>query len=486
MTALKMLFGIGFVLSGIFMYTFVFQMSKSRFAGFVAGFLYMFAPYQFLTLYVSAAIGTEFVFMFLPILFLGVYFITQNRCLKGAVVMGVGGAGIILSHFMTFVMLTPLIGLYSLGMMLLYRENVKHKIIAVFLGGVIALGLSFFYVAPMLESINLIKSNNVGSGFTELFMNNFPDFKQLIYSKWGFGPIISNAKDGEISFQLGISQWLGVFGILLVSLLSLIHHKFQMKHESLLVLLFGSSVFLITDHSKLLWSTVSKHITVDYPFRYLVPAVFFSSVLCGLWLHRIQHRYIKILIALLLVVIALYTNRNHIRVNLYTHVPIEDYIDAETTTNTFNEYLPKSAQSGLINKPYVPLQLVSADQKNDVTYTVLDHRLNYLKINCVLKQSTVVRLGQYVFPGVFVKVDEKVSAYQVAENGLITLELAAGDHVVEVGFKPTNIQMVSYYISSIFGITIALVAILYLYRNYHENHCNNASVQRSGNGQKNS
>ena len=66
--SIKIVFDIGFIVSGLAMYVWLKEFLGIR-SAFVGATLYMFAPYRFVDLYVRGAIGEHLAFVFLPLIF---------------------------------------------------------------------------------------------------------------------------------------------------------------------------------------------------------------------------------------------------------------------------------------------------------------------------------------------------------------------------------------------------------------------------------
>lgn len=87
-SSLKTTFALAYLASGLGIYVLAFHLTRSRLASITASILYLIAPYQFFTLYVSTAIGTAFQLSLLPWLFLGLVLIFQNRFRIGLPLFG--------------------------------------------------------------------------------------------------------------------------------------------------------------------------------------------------------------------------------------------------------------------------------------------------------------------------------------------------------------------------------------------------------------
>lgn len=130
----------------------------------------------------------------------------------------------------------------------------------IFFGLILGLSLSSFYLIPTIYYSGHTQSQK--EGFATLYERSFVNLKQLLYSKWGYGPITSNAKDGEISFQVGIAQWLSVILILILLILRRFNKNNILLTISLLFAYFFA-IFMMLDLSKPIWNFINNFTTID-------------------------------------------------------------------------------------------------------------------------------------------------------------------------------------------------------------------------------
>lgn len=409
-TTIKILFFISYLLSGIAMYLFVFEVSRNRFAALFSSILYMWAPYHFLTILVSAAMGTAFVFAFLPLILWGIY--------RGSVlIIAAGISGSILSHLITTVSLTPLIMFFTIWTLNIKPGNLKKIAHGILLGA----GLAVFYLLPAIFYSREIQASS--GAFGELYKKQFVNLSQLVYSKWGYG-ITDNAKDAVISYQVGIAQWLSLLATLLFLIFQRRLTRFHLIKTApvvrnlniALVIVFAISVFLMLDNSKPLWDFSANFITLDYPTIFLLTTTFAGSLM-GEVLVASTNKKLSPLVFIVFLFITFYTNRNHLRVNEYTYIPVEDYVAAELTTNSYHEYLPKTADPKLLSEP-VPLGI-----------------------------------HHFSFPGITLYVGGKRVAYETDERGMIVMPSNVTNKEVSIKFEDTNLIKISKL------ITIAAIVI---------------------------
>lgn len=450
-SSIKILFFLSYLVSGITMYFFVKSLLKDNLAALLSSILYLWLPYHFLITFVSASVGIAFVFSFLPLIFLGIYNLAANSSL-GILILALGLTGIILSHIIHLVFLLPVILIFTVWVI----KCAKSKILLIknlFFGAVLAIFLSSFYLLPA-SYYNQSTRVHQEEGVTSLFERNFITLKQLVYSKWGFSPIVNNAKNEEISFQLGIAQWIS-----LCFLVGLIIMKKLSKHNNVLSIYllagFAISIFLMLDYSSNFWKFLVKYMAVDFPFRLLLPATFIASICSGIVLTSIPKRF-KSLTFLLLILIAIYTNRNHLNVNQYTDFPITTYLNLETeiTTNTFNEYLPIGANPKLLNKPWN--EIIGGD----LSFSNTRQQTNSLSFDINVPKQHLVAVGQFYFPGQTLYLDNQVSQFTIDKDGRISFMTPEGVHKVSVKYQEPPLIKFSKILTTA-GILIALIMFIY-------------------------
>ena len=192
---IKILFFLSFFTSGLAMYGLANYFFKDKLAALLSALLYLWAPYHFLTVFVSAAMGTSFVFIFLPLIFWGVSLSFEKNKLKAVSLLTIGLTGSILSHLMTTVMVAPFIVLFTLYLFIdKHKGNSNKKILNkqtklalknIALGILFTLLITSFYLLPLIAYMKKIIASNGGAGLGKVYLGSFVNFKQLLYSKWG-------------------------------------------------------------------------------------------------------------------------------------------------------------------------------------------------------------------------------------------------------------------------------------------------------------
>ena len=443
---LKILFFITYFASGVLMFFLVNSVYKNRTAGLLAAIIYLWAPYRFVTILVAASLSIAFSFTFLPLTLWGIFAASQGKSKSGLILTSLGIAGIILSHLQSIIPLIPLFLFFFLA--ILYNAQDKKRFVTnVALGIILGLGLSSFYLLPALYYSGSVL------GYGEIYLKGFIILKQLIYSKWGYGIINNSAKEGPFSFQLGIAQWL----VVLATLATFFFKKIPKKEKvvsSLLLVGFVISILMLFDISAPIWAFLAKFTPVNYPYRFMLPAVFISSFLAG-YLYTKLAKPVRFVFAVLIILIALFTNRNHLRVNMYTNYALADYIGAEATTSSYHEYWPKWAEIGLLARHFDS----PVDTAGVKTQDVMQNE-EELAFKAAVPKDETITINHLAYPGINLYVDSVKTNYSRAKDGRIMVDIAKGNHQILVQFEKTKIIKIGELVSCLSIVFLILIVVI--------------------------
>ncbi|HJX59281.1 MAG TPA: hypothetical protein VJ481_01845 [Patescibacteria group bacterium] len=443
---IKILFFISHIASGFAMYVLSLRVFKSRWAGLTSAILYLWAPFRFLTIIVAAAMGVAFVFTFIPILCLGILLAADEKKARWAVILiALGTAGIILSHFSSVLAVIPTAAIFSLAIFFTAKDR-KAFVLNSLRGLLLGLGLSSFYVLPA------IYYSKLGIGFGNNYLRYFVNLSQLVYSKWGYGPIINSAKDGEMSFQVGVAHWISI-ALSSVLLIFSKRGKTQRHIPLSLLIAFAFSLFMMLDYSLPVWETITHFVPVDFPFRFMLPAVFVASLLAGFVMISVG-KLIKPILFIFLIVVALFTNRNHIRVNLYTDYQVEDYVAAEFTTSSMNEYLPLWVDTHLFSR-----KSTSPLEPENIPVKDIERATQKLSFEAIFPKEMSVSVNHLAYPGIILRVDGNPTNYSRDVYGRVSFSASKGKHNIAVTFEETKMIKIAKLVS--LGSLIVLLGLIF-------------------------
>ena len=373
--SLKLVFGLSFFWSGWGMYLLLRQWFKPL-ASFVGAFLFLAAPYRLLLIFVRATVGEALALSFLPWL---LYALTR----RNLILISVFTALATLSHSLFWPMYLGLIFTY----ILLLKPDWRRLIGGLILG----LGLSAFYWLPLLWEKKLIVFDQF---YTNLAVGHLVTLKQLFYSVWGYGYSHSGIEQDAMSFQVGIAQWLVVGGaMIMIWFRPKAANPRRLASGALTWFLLAIILMVDWSGSRYIWQNLTLIKVIDIPWRLLAVAVFSASILAA-WLVNEQKR-LKWLLALGLILVALYTNRNHLRVNEVVNLPEADYYNYAGTTTFLNEYRPRWRKS---DKVRLIDPKIFSEQEND-RINIIANRSNLLEFTTDFNEPRLVQINLLYYPG---------------------------------------------------------------------------------------
>lgn len=445
--SVKYTFLVGFIFSGITMYLLQKDLF-GRLAAVAGSALYLLAPYRFSNIFVRASIGDATAFIFAPLVFWSFWKLKEKVGWKWVVLGSLSVAGLILSHAMVAALFLSVFGLYFLFSLPTAKNKISYlkSCVLIILGG---FGISAYYFIPSIVERGNTKFQEL---MNQIFEGNyFASINDLIYSKWGYG--VFHSKEGAMSIQLGLIQWLAVLLTIIYLLKILIfdkkisaEKKKLVREGIILVALFVFTVFMMLPVSLPIWKMVGGVVFIDFPWRYLAVSVFLASLCTGLLIKILGKG--KIILVIIFIISAIYLNRNHLRINETLPWDLSFILKLEKTTNTYDEYTPKWVKNEYIaeNKPRVEFSQGRAGIE------ILKNKSNLLEFSIESPESGMVRVNTIYYPGWKVFVDGKEEKIDYS-NGLIEFKVGEGKKNIVAQFTETPLRFISNIITLLtFGL----------------------------------
>ena len=199
---IKLFTSLSIILSGIFMYNFINEVTKNKWISFLAGIIYMLAPYHLEMIFTRFAIGEFTAYAFIPIVFQGLYnLINGNK--KKHYYIAIGAIGILLSHTITTIYTALFCAIYVICNFKKFLK--KDIIIKCIINVIFILLISAFFIIPLIE----FETQAHYLIFYPEGMRTTPDMVQETTLK--AIQFIKDIEEDGVSFILGIPTFVMLF-----------------------------------------------------------------------------------------------------------------------------------------------------------------------------------------------------------------------------------------------------------------------------------
>lgn len=449
--SVKAVFGLTYILSGIFMFLWL-RNFLGKYPAIIGALTYSFAPYRFVDLYVRGAIGEHFAFVFMPAICYFLLKLNFEKKFNFVYFLGlsVSTAGLVLSHNAISLMFIPFVFLYLFYLLFLKKNK---KLFGFSLAGIVyGFALSaFFWIPAFFEGKytlrDIVAKNEALSRFVDL-----PD---LFYGTWNFGG------SGMFSTQIGI---IPLIFILLMPLSFYILYKRKEKNNLILVSLSAIflfvSIILMLEVSRPVWIYVSTLQKFQFPWRFLTISVFSVSVIAGYIIYLIKKENYQKAVLILVLFSSILLTKDYWKANGFLNKE-ESYFSGiyKGTTDT-GESAPIWSVRFMEKKPKAEVEVIEGRASiKKLLRTTSDRTYEIVSID-----RSRIRENTLYFPGWKVFIDgkeEKNIEFQDPNNrGLITFFVNDGKHIVSIKFENTKLRIMSDYVSLVSVLSLILLSII--------------------------
>jgi hypothetical protein len=270
----------------------------------------------------------------------------------------------------------------------------------------------------------------------------------------------------------------GKYHILLASLLfifalaMLISKKYlnSFPKKKLIMLVFAClgflvSIFFTLQISQPIWELIRPMAFLQYPWRFLLTAVFFASFISGalFWVieELVKKRAVVIAVLILLSCLFVLVSVKFFAAEKYLQVNSEYYTDAYAlqwrTSKVSDEYMPKDFQ-----RPESQNEIANFSRLNLNSLTVESYHVRSqivtLDVNALEQTSITVPLAY--FPAWQGQIDNK--SISIRDNkGKVEVSLPQGQHQLKLAFRQTPVELLADLIS-LAGILTLFAGIIQL------------------------
>ncbi len=452
--ALKLFAMITTILSGIFMYNFVNEITKKKIIALFSAIIYITFPYRFEDIYNRYAIGEFTAFVFIPIVFQGLYNLL-NGDKKRHYYIAIGATGLILTHTIST--------LYTALFCVIYifcnirKLNNKDIIIKCLINTIFIILMSLMFIIPMLEFKFQAEYTVLDPS---IMRTNSESVAKNAISPMQFLKDIE--EENGVSFVLGIP----FLTTLLIGIL--IYKDIDEKYKKVynIGLILGIiSLFMCTKYFP--WKYMPQVLcSLQYSWRLLGFAIIFLAPICATNLYyllkSITKKWIRNLVLLLIIILF----------SICTYKELIAYEDGYIRKDT--EY-----EKGKINNPVVHYFSINRDYlptkslleqsgylkiRTDETYIlsgnakIINEEKQALHLEVELQdveEKTELELPYLFYPGYVVKLQTDSKEYELeyeeSQYGFIQVvipeEINEGKIIVD--YTATVLDKASYILSGI-------------------------------------
>lgn len=463
---LKIYAGLTVVLSGIFMYNFVNEVTKNKGVSLFSAILYIIFPYRLECIFNRFAIGEFTAFVFIPLVFQGLYNLLHGDK-KRHYYIAIGATGLLLSHTISTLYTAFFCLIYVLFNAKLFfnKEVIKKCIVNI----IFILLMSAMFLIPMLE-FKLSAEYSILQ--PDIMKTNATSVATKSIEPWQF--LKDKEEENGVSFVVGIP----FITLLLLGILE--YNKIKKDYKDFYIIFVILGIIATVMCTKLFpWIIMPEFMcTIQYPWRLLGLAGFFFTPICALNIYylfkAVNKNWLKNLLSIITIGI----------IAVSTIFELIQYPVDETDKDKWYE-------ETIIGNPEIHYYSINRDNMprkalekqagylytRDDNIAVLSGKAEIINENKEAlhfeaevedaEQGTKLEISYLFYPGfkITLEADGMVMEleYSESENGFIQIELPKNIEKgkVTVDYTATVLEKVAYIISGISIISFIIYVVCF-------------------------
>ncbi len=452
---------------------------ETQLIGSVIATAYILFPYFMLDLYTRAAIAEALGAALLPWLIWIWRRLLHSQTMGSVVLAALFSAALVLTHNLTALVAAPLLGIYLLWEWLLLPAS--RRIRPLWMGALAAvLGALFaaIYWLPLFAELPLVGMSRADKQLWALVEENFLSLRDVIQFSWAYRYV-------GAPFPLALVPI--VLGIMGAAVVLFIARGLRARGAVLFFCAVGlvSSILMI-DWAKSLWLYLPLLRSIQFPWRLSVFVGFGVALAVGglvacllqsRWLEAFRRQsnragewtgyaFAAVLVGLLIWVAV--SNLSLRRMNsLQGDVALPQLVRFEMDQRTIglgtmNEYMPLTVQA-------LPRRLNPVAASTQPTVRLEDYNAVRRAFSVSTSQPISISLHSFYFPDWRVTIDDQlVAAYPSTPMGLLTLDVPAGGHRIQIELVDTTPRRVGSILSGLGALILLALSGWVVYRRQAE------------------
>lgn len=411
--------------------------------------LYTLSTYRLIDQNVRGALGETIAFAFIPLVFFALHqilFAKKNNWLLLASSLTFLIASHLITAFYTVIAVITFFGIWTLNAK---KAAIKLAFITLVKAAAATLLFSAWFWLPYLEQVSAIAFN---FSKTSLWSSGL-DFS--------LGTLLQNTISNAGRSADGLEPNFGIL-ILIAIIAGLLLFKKISKTEKLLLAI--TIVFILLSTNLFFWSLFKDTFlaVVQFPWRLLIFVSFFGSLLAALLVNRLinlENKFNFILAIWAICFLTISFNGNvyaRSEYNQSSFLDNENYTDFDSSQlGHGKEYIKKDTPANyLLQNPYPKI--------NDFHQyrTLITHSYQKDTYELTTTDATALELPKFYYLGYQIEVNGTPTDYY-EQNGVIGIDVPAGENKIEVVYGGTEIQRYGIWLSlgSLMIISIGKIAL---------------------------
>ncbi len=424
----------------------------SKTASFLGALVFMYTPYRFLAMYVNGAMGIVLALAIVPWIFWAIDYLKRKRSFLAVAILGSLGSLLPLAHNVSLVIFSLPILFYAILTLSAEAKKDLELVKKMLLSGVLAILLSAFFWFPAITEMKLV---GLGSGVAANYKDNFPTWKQMFYSPWGYEYSNPGTERDGMSMQIGFANIVVIAIGFLISLFTSKSKKWVFLNYLVVCSLMG--VYLMSPSSLWVWDSIDLLKQIQFPWRILMVTTFFSPIIFALLIDLVKNTPLKVMFCLGVIGLMMVNNRNYLRTwerIRYPDTKFSDPLLFYGSTDIAWEAKPEWVKI----KPYFRGEVVNKLEKV-VVGEIVEGNNPRVRLATNSNGGGKITFNLFYWPSWEVKIDQqKVAGDKELETGLLVVEVPAGSHSLEIKIGQTRKERVGNGLSlvGLFGLMACL------------------------------
>lgn len=481
---LKLFATLTVVLSGIFMYNLINEVTKNKGISMLGAIIYMVFPYRLEVIFNRFAIGEFTAFVFIPLVFQGLYNLLQGDKKKHYYI-ALGAIGLLFSHTISTVYTAFFCIIYIIFNIKSFLK--KDVIMKCIINVIFILLVTALFTIPMLEfklqARYAIFEPDILKTSGKYVQNNIIEPWQLLKDK------------GE---ENGVSFIVGIPAIFMLAITILVWKDIDKKYKDFYIMNFILgliSLFMCTKYFP--WIYMPDILcTLQYPWRLVGFALFFfTSVFAMNVYHLIQwikkEKIRDTLYVIAIIILGIFTI-NRLTIYQESKPGIDKEYEGRLRENLIISHFA-------VNRDYMPYKAIKkqwnyVQNRQDKIYilegnaNIQDEEKEGLDLTCIIEngeKDTELELPYFFYQGYTVIIDDGTEPIRLetfeSENGFLTVKLPKdiSHGKLTLDYTGTTIEVVAYIISAIGSIGFIIYIIQFKKKNQKEENERTNEIEKS-------